>query len=123
MSHPRTGWRWMLGAAAGVMAGALLLVGAPAQAADRDPILFQPVTDKDGTFVGAGTGPFATRYPDGVKDDGKTVDRSKVVADNFDKAYTWGSSGNAGGMVQGVVDVTERMNVAGAGINMDKRVK
>lgn len=87
-----------LGAAVLGVAAAILLA-VPATAADRDPILFQPVVDKDGTFQGVGTGPFTTKYPDGVKDDGKTVARSKVVADNFDKAYTWGTSGSDGGMV------------------------
>jgi hypothetical protein len=96
--------RRLLGALVGVLAigcmgVGLLLTAGPAMAAERGPILFQPVTDKEGTFVGVGTGPFTTKFPDGVKDDGKTLDRSKVVADNFDKPYTWGSSGSDGGMV------------------------
>jgi hypothetical protein len=79
---------------------ALTLGSAPALAADRGVILFQPVTtDKSGAFVGIGAGPFTTAYPDGVKDDGKTLARNKVVKDNFTKTYQWGSDGSTGGMV------------------------
>jgi hypothetical protein len=79
---------------------AVTLGSAPAFAADRGVILFQPVTtDTSGAFIGIGAGPFTTAYPDGVKDDGKTLARNKVVADNFTKTYEWGSDGSTGGMV------------------------
>lgn len=81
------------------LGAAVTLGSAPALAADRGVILFQPVADSSGTFTGVGAGPFSTAYPDGVADDGKTLARNKVVADNFSKAYKWGSSGSKGGMV------------------------
>jgi hypothetical protein len=84
---------------ASLIAAIVFATAGPSAAAERKPILFQPVTEADATFVGTGTGPFTTRNKDGVKDDGKTVIRNKVVKDNFKRPYRWGSSAHPGGMV------------------------
>ena len=105
MTAPAPEWRragltvGLLGLVLAMLAALVVFGSGPAFAADRDPVLFQPVTDNAGTFEAVGTGPFATTYPKGVVDDGKTLTRSKVVAANFTKTYQWGSNGTPGGMV------------------------
>jgi hypothetical protein len=89
----------LLGLVLAMLAALVVFGSGTAFAADRDPIFFQPVTAAGNTFTAVGTGQFATTYPKGVVDDGKTLTRSKVVAANFTKTYQWGSNGTPGGMV------------------------
>lgn len=90
----------VFGIGVAALAAALTLGFELAVVAARGPVLFQPVSDRDGSFVGTATGPFSQKYPVGVVDDGKLVPRTGAGADDFAKPFSWVSSETGGLVVQ-----------------------